>query len=184
MTSNLPVPEVPVLTSERLQIRPFTFDDASFIIELLNDKDFIKHIQDRGVRSLEDARAYLTDGPMASYQRFGFGLCCVVEQSSQASVGMCGILKRETLPVPDIGYAFLPGARGKGYAYEAGAEVVRHARSTLKLERILAVTSKSNIASQKLLEKLGFQFMELAQFEPESEAIPCYELKLGEGKLA
>jgi len=175
---------VPVLKSERLEIRPFIFDDAPFIVKLLNDKDFIKHIQDRGVRTLEDARGYLTDGPMTGYQKFGFGLCCVVEQSSQVPVGMCGILQRETLPVPDIGYAFLPVARGKGYAYEAAVEVIRHAGSTLKLERILAITNKSNIASQKLLDKLGFRFMELAQFEPESAAVPCYELRLRKSKLA
>ncbi len=167
-----------MLTTDRLVIRPFVFDDAPFIIELLNDKDFIKHIQDRGVRTLEDARSYLTDGPMAGYKRFGFGLCCVMERSSDTPVGMCGILQRETLPVPDIGYAFLPGARRKGYAYEAAVEVVRHARSMLDLERILAVTSKSNLPSQSLLEKLGFRFLELAQFEPDSEAVPCYELKL------
>lgn len=167
-----------MLNTERLEIRPFTADDAPFILELLNDKDFIKHIQDRGVRTLEHAGDYLSNGPLGSYAKTGFGLCCVIERGSQASVGMCGILQRETLPVPDLGYAFLPKARKKGYAYEASSEVIRFARSNLGLERILAVTSETNVASQGLLRKLGFRFLGLAQFEPDSEPVPCYELRL------
>ena len=164
------------LETERLVIRPFLHDDAPFILELLNDKDFIEHIQDRGVRTLEHARDYLTHGPLESYAKYGIGLCCVVEQATNNAVGMCGLLQRETLPAPDIGYAFLPQARCKGYALEASSAVVAHAQSELGLKRILAVTGESNIASQKLLSKLGFSFLELAQFEPDSEAVPCYEL--------
>lgn len=168
----------PTLNTERLEIRPFTHEDARFIFELLNDKDFIRHIQDRGVRNLEDAREYISNGPLGSYERFGFGLCCVVERSTGKSVGMCGLLQRETLPVPDIGYAFLPLARGKGYAYEASIAVVDYACSVLNLDRILAVTGEANAASQKLLARLGFRFLELAQFEPDSEPVPCFELEL------
>ena len=166
----------PTLNTGRLEIRPFTHADARFIYELLNDKDFIKQIQDRGVRNLEHAREYITNGPLGSYERFGFGLCCVVELSTGKSVGMCGLLQRETLPVPDIGYAFLPFARGKGYAYEATSAVVDFAGSVLNLERILAVTGEANATSQKLLLKLGFRFLELAQFESNSEPVPCFEL--------
>ncbi len=168
----------PVILTSRLEIRPFTHEDAPFILELLNDKDFIRHIQDRGVRTLEDARGYLSNGPLASYERFGIGLCCVIEQSTGQKVGMCGILQRETLPVPDIGYAFLPIARGKGYAYESSRAVIDFARSKLKLPRILAVTSETNTASQNLLSKLGFRFLNRSQFEPDSEPVPCFELDL------
>ena len=175
MSASLSPP--PTLHTERLVIRPFSHDDAPFILELLNDEEFIKHIQDRGVRNLEHARDYLTNGPLESYARFGFGLCCVVEQNTLNSVGMCGLIQRETLPVPDIGYAFLPAARSKGYAYEASREMAAFARLTLGLDRILAVTSESNVASQKLLEKLGFKYLMLAQFEPDSESVPCFELE-------
>lgn len=168
----------PVLTTERLLIRPFTHKDDSFIVELLNDRDFIEQIQDRGVRTHEQAREYLTNGPLDNYAKFGFGLCCVVERHSQNPVGMCGLIQRETLPAPDIGYAFLPTARGKGYALEASLEIISFARATLGLERVLAVTSHTNDASQRLLKKLGFRYLKPARFEPDSEYIPCFELKL------
>ncbi|MFK8032003.1 MAG: GNAT family N-acetyltransferase [Gammaproteobacteria bacterium] len=167
----------PTLETDRLVVRPFTHKDARFILTLLNDKDFIKNIQDRGVRTLDDARDYISNGPIAGYETHGIGLCCVVEKSSQASVGMCGLLQRATLPAPDIGYAFLPEARGKGYAYEAGKAITDYAKVELRLKRILAVTSHSNESSKRLLTKLGFEFLHLAQFEPDSEEIPCYELK-------
>lgn len=167
----------PSLETDRLIVRPFTSKDARFIVTLLNDKDFIKNIQDRGVRTLDDARDYLNNGPMVGYATHGIGLCCVVEKSSRKSIGMCGLLQRATLPVPDIGYAFLPEARGKGYAYEACLAVTHYAGADLGLERILAVTNRTNVASKKLLAKLGFEFLHLAQFEADSEEIPCYELK-------
>ena len=178
MTTKTPIHKPPPsLETDRLIVRPFTHKDARFIVTLLNDKDFIENIQDRGVRTQDDARDYITNGPMTGYATYGIGLCCVVEKSTQRSIGMCGLLQRATLPVPDIGYAFLPEARGKGYAYEACMAVTHYADASLGLQRILAVTSKSNEASKKLLAKLGFEFLHLAQFEADSEEIPCYELK-------
>lgn len=168
----------PVLISERLVIRPFTYEDDAFILELLNDKDFIEHIQDRGVRTLEQARDYICNGPLESYENFGFGLCCVMELATQMRVGMCGLIQRETLPAPDIGYAFLPAARAKGYAYEACRRVLEFAHAELDLERVLAVTGKTNVASQRLLDKLGFRYLRPARFEPDSEHVPCFELRL------
>lgn len=172
----------PVLETQRLRIRPFTYNDDAFILTLLNDADFIKHIQDRGIRNLEDARDYLTNGPLAGYEKSGIGLCCVIEKASEEKVGMCGLLKRATLSEPDIGYAFLPHARGKGFAFESAKEVIRFARQTLRLPRVLAVTNDSNTSSQRLLEKLGFSFLRRAQYEPNSEEIPCYAIQFDQAR--
>lgn len=168
----------PPLETSRLRIRPFTLEDDAFIIELLNDPDFITHIQDRGVRTLHDARDYLLSGPMSGYEKFGIGLCCVLEKQSGEKVGMCGLLQRATLPEPDIGYAFLPKARHRGYAYESARAVIEFAREQLRLPRVLAITNHDNMASRRLLDKLGFKFLRNAPFEPDSEEIPCYGLTL------
>jgi RimJ/RimL family protein N-acetyltransferase len=147
-----------VLETERLVLRPFTTDDAPFILTLLNEPSFLRYIGDKKVRTLEDARQYLLNGPIASYERNGFGLCLVELKDSQTAIGMCGLLKREELPDPDIGFAFLPDFWNKGFAFEAAAAVMNDARARLKLNRILAIVNPDNYASIKFLERLGLKF--------------------------
>src|SRR5262245_14852779 len=105
--------------TERLLLRRFTVDDAQFILTLLNEPSFLRYIGDKQVRSLEDARQYIMNGPVASYERYGFGLLLVELRESRTPIGMCGLLKREGLPEPDIGFALLPDFWNKGFAYEA-----------------------------------------------------------------
>ena len=147
-----------VLETDRLVLRRLDVDDAAFILELLNDPSFIRFIGDKGVRDLEAARNYILNGPVASYKQFGFGLYAADLKESGAPIGICGILKRDTLPHPDIGFAFLPAYWNKGYAYEASAAVLEHARKTLSIDRVLAITTPDNEASVKLLVKLGLRF--------------------------
>src|SRR2546429_7874449 len=97
-----------VLDTKRLNLRWLDVDDADFIVELLNDPSFIRFIGDKGVRSLDDARNYILNGPVASYEQFGFGLYATDLKETHVPIGICGILKRDTLPHPDIGFAFLP----------------------------------------------------------------------------
>ena len=148
-----------VLETERLLLRPFTTDkDAAFILTLLNEPSFLQYIGDKKVRNLDDARQYLLNGPIASYEKNSFGLLCVELKDSQTWIGMCGLLKREELPEPDIGFAFLPDFWNKGYAIEAAAAVMKDARERLQLNRILAIVNPDNYASMKLLERLGLRF--------------------------
>lgn len=146
---------------ERLTLRPFKLDDAPFILELLNDPDWLRYIGDRGVRTLDDARAYLQNGPLASYARHGFGLLMVELKDGAIPIGMCGLIKRAELDDVDLGFAFLPEFRGKGYASEAGAAVMAHARDSLGLKRVVAITTQDNAGSIKVLRKLGFRFERL-----------------------
>ena len=117
-----------VLETERLSLRQFTVDDAQFILTLLNEPSFLRYIGDKQVRNLEDARQYILNGPVASYERNGFGLYLVELKESYTPIGMCGFLKREELPDPDIGFAFLPEFWSKGFAFEAAAAVLEDAR--------------------------------------------------------
>lgn len=150
-----------VLETERLLLRPFTTDDAPFVLTLLNEPSFLRFIGDKKVRNLDDARQYLLNGPIASYNAHGFGLLLVELKDSKTPVGMCGLLKREELPDPDIGFAFIPDYWGKGFAFEAATAVMNDARETLKLKRILAIVDPVNDASIKLLERLGLSFQRI-----------------------
>ena len=147
-----------LLETKRLRIREFTKEDAAFIVNLLNEPAFIQHIADKGVRSLEDAAAYLREGPMASYEEFGFGLWHVALKKPDISIGMCGLLKRDYLEAADIGFAFLAEHGQKGYALEAASAVMAHATGKLGLEKILAIVNNGNGRSIRLLEKLDFLF--------------------------
>jgi RimJ/RimL family protein N-acetyltransferase len=148
-----------VCTSKRLQLRHLVDSDAAFILELLTDPDFVRNIGDRGVSTLETARGYISTGPGASYARFGFGLFLVQLQDPVVPIGICGLLRRDTHPDVEIGFAYLPEFRGKGFALEAAAAVLNFAQQSLGLDRLTALTAPDNHASMKLLEKLGFEFL-------------------------
>jgi RimJ/RimL family protein N-acetyltransferase len=150
-----------VLETERLGLRHITVDDDAFILELLNDPDWLRFIGDRGVKTLADAHGYILDGPIASYQEFGYGLNIVELKDSRISMGVCGLINREGLEYVDIGFAFLPQFTGQGYAFEAAAAVMSHGRKVLGIQTIVAITSLDNDRSIKLLEKLGLQFQEI-----------------------
>lgn len=147
----------PLLT-ERLQLRELTPADAPFIRRLLNEPSFLRFIGDRGVRSEADAVNYLLRGPMASYARHGHGLLRVGLRSDDTPVGICGLVRRDTLPLPDIGFAFLPEHWSRGFAFEAAEATLRHGREQLGIGEVLAIVSPGNDRSVALLERLGLRF--------------------------
>lgn len=149
---------MPVLETTRLTLRRFSIDDADFVLELVNDPSFLRHIGDKGVRTRADACQYILTGPIASYERFGFGLFVVELKDSGEPIGMCGLLKRDVLPDADVGFAFLPRFRSRGYAFESASAVLAYARDPCGLARVLAITSVDNVPSISLLGKLGFRF--------------------------
>ncbi len=147
-----------ILDTERLSLREFEDSDAPFILELVNEPAFIQNIRDSGVRTLDDALGYINKGPRASYARNGFGLWAVELKDSYELVGMCGLIKRDTLPDVDIGFAYLERFRSKGYATEAGRAVMEYGRNTLNIPRIVGITAPDNTASMNVLQKIGLRF--------------------------
>jgi ribosomal-protein-alanine N-acetyltransferase len=145
------------LETPRLVLRRLGFDDAPRLVRLLNEPSFIENIGDRGVRSIEDAPRYLREGPMAMYEKYGFGLMHAALKDG-TFIGMCGLLKRDNLPDPDLGYAFLPPFWGQGYAFEAADATLRQAARKFGLTRVLGVVSERNTGSIRVLEKLGMAF--------------------------
>jgi len=166
-----------VLETERLIVRRFTPDDAPFILRLLNEPSFIQNIGDRAVRTLEQARRYLLDGPIASYERHGHGLWLAALKPSLQPAGMCGILKRDQLPDADLGYAFLPEFWSKGYALEAARATVDWARAR-RMPRIVAIVSPGNEPSIRLLGKLGFALERRMRLTPDAPEVALYGLAL------
>ena len=169
---------MPILKTERLQLRILTLDDAEFILRLLNEPSFIQNIGDRGVRTIEAAHDYIRKGPIASYEKFGFGLWMVETKSEATPIGICGLLKREVLDDVDIGYALLPEFWSQGYALEAASGVLSYAGKTLGLNRVVAVTNPNNQSSIRLLEKMAFRFERMVRL---SEGAP--EIKLFAGQI-
>lgn len=162
-----------VLQTSRLALRHLTEDDAPFILELLNEPGFIANIGDRGVRDLEGARRYVTQGPGASYQKYGYGLWLTALKASGEPVGICGLVKREGLEDADIGYAFLARFWGRGYAREAAAAVLEHAREVIGLQKVVAITTPANAGSIAVLEKIGLRFDKLVRL-PGHDAESAY----------
>ena len=148
-----------------------TLDDVEFIVELLNDASFLRFVGDKGVRTTEDASRYILTGPMDSYERHGFGLWLVELRGTTTPIGICGLLKRETLSDVDIGFAFLPQYRSQGYAFESAAAVMDYGRKVLGLRRIVAITNDDNTDSIRVLEKIGMSFDRMVRFSDDGPEI-------------
>jgi RimJ/RimL family protein N-acetyltransferase len=174
-----------VIRTPRLSLRELDFDDAEFILELLNEAGFIRYIGDKGVRTLADARDYILQGPMDSYARNGFGLyaTCLRDAGPNGAaagtpIGICGLVKRDGLNDPDVGFAFLSRYWSRGYARESAAAVVAHARQALSLIRIVAITSPDNTQSIAVLEKIGFKFARAIRLVDHGPELKLFDLPL------
>jgi ribosomal-protein-alanine N-acetyltransferase len=145
------------LQTARLRLRELTLDDAAFIHELVNQPSWLRFIGDKNVHSLDDARGYLQQGPIDSYRRLGFGLYCVELLGDATPIGLCGLIKRDTLPDIDIGFALLAAHVGNGYIPEAALAVIAQGRDKFGMKRLLAITSPDNEPSMAVLRKLGME---------------------------
>jgi RimJ/RimL family protein N-acetyltransferase len=163
-----------VLETERLALREATEEDDAFFLALLNDPDWIRYIGDRGVRTPDDARRYVSEKLTTSYRRHGFGLYVVVLKSTGAPTGICGLIRRETLEDVDVGFAMLPAYRGSGYALEATRAVLHHGRSAFALRRIVAITIPDNRGSIRVLEGAGMTFERVIRLPDDDDELALY----------
>ena len=163
-----------VLETDRLILRWLSTDDAGFILELLNDPSWLQFIGDRGVRTLEEARDYILKGSLEMYARQGFGLYLTELKESGDPLGICGLIKRDSLEDVDIGFAFLPRFWGKGYAYESASALMAYGKDVLGLKRIVAITSPDNHRSARLLERLGLRFERMIRLPGNTQDIRLF----------
>ncbi len=163
-----------VLETERLRLRWLRADDAAFMFELVTDPSWIEFIGDRGMKTHEEARAYIVEKYVADYERHGFGLYAVELKESGIPVGICGLIKREGLEDVDVGFAFLPRYTGLGYAGESAAAVLAHGREALGIGRVVAITTPNNVRSIRVLEKVGLRFEGLIRLPGDDEELALY----------
>lgn len=167
-----------ILETERVVLRRLSADDAEFILNLLNQPSFIKYIGDRGLKNSADAASYIEDKFVASYERFGFGLYLVELKTDKTPIGICGFVKRDSLPDADIGFAFLPEYWSQGYAVESARAALEYGRTVLNLERVLAITSPNNESSERLLLKIGFGFERVMKLSEDADEIKLFSSEL------
>jgi RimJ/RimL family protein N-acetyltransferase len=167
-----------ILETERLMLRTIDADDAAFYYELVNDPTWLEHIGDKGIRSVEGARTAIIDGPCVMQERHGHSLYVMERKSDGKPLGLCGLIKRDTLPDVDIGYAIRPEYFGHGYTFEAAEAVVTYAREVLGLKRLMGITSPANTVSIKLLGKLGLTFIEHKTLPPDNRPTNIYQRDL------
>ena len=163
------------LEIEQLILQPVKMEDAEFILELYNSPNFIKFIGDRNLRTVEDAENYIKEKFLPHVEKHGFGSYVIVTKSDTKKIGNVGIYVRDGLDAPDIGFSFLPEFEGKGYGFEASKKLMEIAFSEFGLKKISAITTKENIASQKLIEKLGLKFQSIVQLPDDPEDLLYYE---------
>ncbi len=164
------------IETERLILEALTLDDADFVKDLFNDPDSLRYIGDKQIYDRASSERYLLDGPMASYENYGFGILKVSVKSTGVPIGCCGLLQREYLAGPDIGFSSLPQFRGQGYLYEAGSAVLEHAKAK-SYESIYGIVSPDNIASIKLLKKLGLDYQGPLPSDVEERTTDVYCIK-------
>ena len=186
-----------ILETERLILREIVKADAEFILDLLNQPSFIKYIGDRNVRTLDQARDYIESRFTKSYAENGFGLYLVELKAAfrilddaplsdkkseirnpksnlELPIGICGFVKRDSLPDADIGFAFLPQFERKGYAFESADAVMKYGKEVLGLKRVLAITTQDNESSVKLLGKIGLKFERLIRLPYDDEELKLF----------
>lgn len=165
---------MPLLTTKRLVIRKITLNDAPFILELINDKDWISNIGDRNVKTIEEAEAYISETFLKTYQESSFGFYGVAIKNSGQLIGTVGLIDREGIDHVDVGYGLLPAYRGKGYAIEATKAMYNYGYDTLSIDKIVAIVNPDNDDSIKLLKKLGLTFEKMVKLPDEEKDIKLF----------
>ena len=147
----------PILTTQRLELRPVELTDAGFFVKLLNDPSWLANIGDRGVHTLPDAESYIRGRIWSQYEAYGYGMYVMRARGSTPPMGLCGLVKRDFLAGPDLGFALLPEWVGSGFVTEAAAAVVAHAEGPLAIRPLYAITVASNLRSIGVLTRLRFR---------------------------
>jgi len=163
----------PVLETSRLLLREVARSDSSFLLELLNDPSWLENIGDRGIRSAADAEEYVEKSIRAQYRACGYGMYALQLRSTALPIGICGLVKRDFLPAPDLGFALLPDYVGHGYAFEAARALLGYAQNTLGIERLYALARRGNRRSLRVLDRLGFHYAGPCLM-PEGEEVELY----------
>ncbi|HSQ46353.1 MAG TPA: GNAT family N-acetyltransferase [Lutibacter sp.] len=162
--------------TDRLILQPTTLADAEFIFELVNTPKWLKNIGDRNVKSVEDAKIYIKERMTPQLEKLGYGNYTLIRKVDNRKIGTCGLYNRDGLEGIDIGFALLPDFENLGYGYESAAKLLEVGINEFHIKRISAITTKENIASQKLIEKLGLKYVNIIKMPDDEEELLLYSL--------
>ena len=163
-----------VIETDRLILRKFISDDFPLIYKLLNSPGWLKYIGQRGIKGEDDARGYIENLIIPGYEKHGFGFYLMLRKDDGTHMGMCGLVKRDTLDDIDIGFAILPEYEGKGYTTEAAIATMEFAKNEIGLKKIAAITVPYNTGSIRILEKLGMKLEKMINIPNDPEELMLY----------
>ncbi|MFS1908490.1 GNAT family N-acetyltransferase [Vibrio lentus] len=163
----------------RLRLRMITPQDAAFIQRLYSSEDFLRYIGDKEITDTDKAVEYIENNILKMHQEKGVCLLMVEIKDSSTPIGICGLIKRDTLESHDIGYGYVPEVYGQGFALEAAQEIIEQAKHNADINHLVAITTSDNIRSIALLTKLGFVFERVEEAINESVNLNLYGLSLG-----
>lgn len=167
-----------VLLTERLLIRPTDIKDAAFIYDLMNSPKYLQFIGDKNMRTIRKAEEYIRLKMIPHMKQFGYGNFTVLHKDNQRKLGSCGLYQRDGVSGVDLGFAFLPDFEKNGYAFEACTQLMKAAWDLHGITALNAYTSEGNVASQKLLNRLGFERNGNMQFPEEQEILLAFKTNL------
>ncbi|EPR74442.1 GNAT family acetyltransferase [Winogradskyella psychrotolerans RS-3] len=143
----------------------------------MNTPKWIKNIGDRNVKTVKDAKDYIIERAFPQLKKYGYSNYVVIRTSDNTRLGTCGLYHREDRKDPDIGFAFLPAYIGKGYAFEAANQLLIAAKEDYGLTELSGYTLETNLASRKLLERLGFSLKGIGKLpNNDKELLHCYRV--------
>ncbi|WP_299223015.1 GNAT family N-acetyltransferase [uncultured Psychroserpens sp.] len=162
-----------IAETSRIRLTKISLNDAPFILKLMTSPKWLKYIGDRNVKTVEEAKTYIENNQLKSYQTHGFGYYKIeLKTNDLKPIGTCGLVKRAQLEHIDVGFSLLPNYEGKGYAFEATNALLKLAKKEFNIENIIAITLPENKSSIQLLEKLGLSYEKTVKpFEDDEELL-------------
>lgn len=164
-----------IITTDRLTLREVLLDDSPFILSLISEAAWRQFISDHSITTLEETERYIEERLISLYKKWNYGLWLVELKSNQQALGICGLVRRPTLPTMDLGFGFRQQFWGQGYAYEAAVACQHYAHTEYHAETLLAITNPENSRSQKLLKKIGFQYNETKSLSDADDPVAIFQ---------
>jgi ribosomal-protein-alanine N-acetyltransferase len=154
---------MPALQTARLLLRPFTPADIDALTPIYGDPEVMRYMR-TGNPAPRERVAFIIDYYIRYWQEHPFGLWAVERRADGTLIGQCGLFHLDNTPEVEVAYLLAKDAWGQGFATEAAAATLRYGFETVSLDRIVAVVRPQNVASQRVLEKIGLGFQRVARY--------------------
>ena len=170
---------IPIIETSRCYLRQLTIDDASHFYELNSDPEVIKYTGDSAFESIESAQQFLQN--YNPYQEFGYGRWAVIDKKTNEFLGWCGLKYSTELNEIDLGFRFFKKYWNQGYATETAKACIEYGFNQLNLTKIVGRAMEANVASVKVLEKIGMTFVMKCEFELHDGVL--YQITIDNSKI-